>query len=874
MSISSLDSPPQETIKADRLGFAGFVLDRGAGRLLGQDGEVRLRPQAFRLLEVLLEAAPRILSQDELLDQAWGVEHLSPASVKQAVSEIRQALGDDPARPSIIETVHRRGYRVIAPVRPVVRTPDLSTRPLAAVPREESAEETELPAAPEPGPAPAPRPLRRMAALLAVLALAAFSFGVAARFLPEDPGTRPAPARAAAPARPALAILGFKNLSADPQDDWLSGALSEILAFELTAAGRVRMIPGEAVASMKRELALSGSENHSRSGLGRIARNLGTDLVLTGSYLKEEGGRLRLQVLLQDARTGETVAWAREAGTREELAGLAAAAARSLQATVGGNAAAGAVPAEAATLATSAESLRLYAEALERLRQWDAPAALALLERAAALDPGSPFIQDALADAAFRLGFEARAREAAGRAAELAGDLPQPIRLGIEARSHEMRGEWERAATIYTELRRAFPDDLEHGLRLAKAQLSAGRTPAALATIAGLRRLAPPAGDDPRLDLTEGDALFRLGEYQRTLEATERGIAGAERRGMFLVAAAGRFDRAWALSRLGRPAEALADFAASRTLFLRTGDRGAAAASQVGRAAVLQATGRTAEAWKAYEEALSTLRAAGDRRREAKALNNFAVVLGEEGDYAGVTPLLERSLEIKREVGDLQGAAMTLVGLGNLLRVRGELRGAHLRIEEALDLSRSLNDAHVIAYALRAFARLLSKEGRTAEARSALEEAIWLTSRMGEKDGTAEARLALGELEAQSGRPDRAREQYEKALAEFQELDEPGDTAFTLLRLGGLNQEQKRYEDARTRYREALLLARKIKNDFYAAHCHIGLAEVAALLERPDAARAEYRKALALFEAQKNEEEAGKVREALAGLDRAGAKPS
>jgi DNA-binding winged helix-turn-helix (wHTH) protein len=93
------------------------VLDREAGRITGPDGEeVRLRPQAFKMLEVLVTAAPRILTQEELLDRVWGVEHLSPASVKQTVSEVRLALGDDPARPAVIETVHRRGYRCIAPV--------------------------------------------------------------------------------------------------------------------------------------------------------------------------------------------------------------------------------------------------------------------------------------------------------------------------------------------------------------------------------------------------------------------------------------------------------------------------------------------------------------------------------------------------------------------------------------------------------------------------------------------------------------------------------------------------------------------------------------------------------------------------------------
>ena len=125
-----------------KLHFGDFVLDREAGRLMGPEGEVRLRPQAFRMLEVLAEQAPKILSQEELLDQVWGVEHLSPASVKQAVSEVRQALGDHPARPVVIETVHRRGYRFIALIErieqieeapPPVRNPELA-RPIVISP--------------------------------------------------------------------------------------------------------------------------------------------------------------------------------------------------------------------------------------------------------------------------------------------------------------------------------------------------------------------------------------------------------------------------------------------------------------------------------------------------------------------------------------------------------------------------------------------------------------------------------------------------------------------------------------------------------------------------------------------------------------------
>lgn len=829
-----------------RVQFSGFTLDRESGLLLGPDGEVRLRPQAFRVLDVLVESAPGILSQEELLDRAWGVEHLSPASVKQAISEIRQALGDDPARPSIIATVPRRGYRFIAPVTPVQEAP----RPI----REEPPPVQDMPAA------RSARPAALLAILGLVLAAGVLAAGMSTRLAPRE---TPSEAPRAAAARPALAILGFKNLSAEPGDEWVSNALAELLSFELTAAGRVRLIPAENVARMERELSLAGGENHSRAGLARIGRNLGNDLLLTGSYLNEDGGRVRLQVLVQDVRTGETVAWARETGSREELAGLAAAAARGLHASLGGGRSP--LPA-AATLASSSASLRLYAEALERIRVWDDPAALRLLERAAALDPDSPFVQDALAGAAFRLGFDKRAREASRTAVARAGGLPREIRRGIESRSRVIAGEWEVAARIAAELRRAFPDDLEHGLDLAEAQRMAGRTEASLATLAALRKLPPPAGDDPRLDVAESDAAWQLGDFARSRDAAARAMERGAERGIAMVVAMGRFNHAWALSRLGQPGEALAELEASRTLYLRLGDRGAAASALLGRAMVLQSIGRTAESWKAYETALSTLREIGDRRREAKALNNFATVLNDEGNLAAAIPLLERSLEIKRETGDLQGAAVTLAGLGNTLRVRGDLEGAHRRLEEALDLSRGLGDDHNTAFALRGLARLLSQEERFGEARSALVEAIALCAKTGDGDGAAEARLALGELEEKTGRLERARELYRLALADFRRLDLPADELFSHLRLALLSREQRRLDEARASFQEALALAGKLRNDYYSAHSRMGLAEVSALQGRKEAARAQYREALALWEKLGKREEAEKAREALAGV--------
>ncbi|MFP4207620.1 MAG: SUMF1/EgtB/PvdO family nonheme iron enzyme [Wenzhouxiangella sp.] len=99
--------------------FGPFELDPRSGVLRGPGGEQTLRRQTCRLLEVLLERAPEVLDRDTLLDLAWGRTALSANVLPQAISELRQALGDQAQSPSYIETLHRRGYRVICPVEKV-----------------------------------------------------------------------------------------------------------------------------------------------------------------------------------------------------------------------------------------------------------------------------------------------------------------------------------------------------------------------------------------------------------------------------------------------------------------------------------------------------------------------------------------------------------------------------------------------------------------------------------------------------------------------------------------------------------------------------------------------------------------------------------
>lgn len=75
----------------------------------------RLENRAARVLELLCERRGEVVSQEHLVDQIWGGRALSQNSVAVVVGDLRRALGDDARQPRYIETVAKRGYRLIAP---------------------------------------------------------------------------------------------------------------------------------------------------------------------------------------------------------------------------------------------------------------------------------------------------------------------------------------------------------------------------------------------------------------------------------------------------------------------------------------------------------------------------------------------------------------------------------------------------------------------------------------------------------------------------------------------------------------------------------------------------------------------------------------
>lgn len=85
----------------------------------GDDERIRLTPKAFAVLRYLVDHAGRLVTQDELIEAVWPDIFVQPEVLKGQILDIRRALGDRPKDPLFIETLPRRGYQFIAPIKDV-----------------------------------------------------------------------------------------------------------------------------------------------------------------------------------------------------------------------------------------------------------------------------------------------------------------------------------------------------------------------------------------------------------------------------------------------------------------------------------------------------------------------------------------------------------------------------------------------------------------------------------------------------------------------------------------------------------------------------------------------------------------------------------
>jgi DNA-binding winged helix-turn-helix (wHTH) protein/cytochrome c-type biogenesis protein CcmH/NrfG len=204
--------------------FGAFRFDRVTYQVIRGSETVDLTPKLLDLLLYLLERPATLVTKEELLDALWPGANVTENALAQAVSELRQGLGDEASAPQFIRTVARRGYRFVAPVTPL-RPPVPERQPVSAA-----------------------------------------------------TSSLPLPAATERDAR-AVAVLDFVHTSADPGDAWLAAGIAETVTNDLRRLGHFRVVDRRRVVEAAR--ATDGS-------LDAISSTLGVRLLVVGSVQRSQ----------------------------------------------------------------------------------------------------------------------------------------------------------------------------------------------------------------------------------------------------------------------------------------------------------------------------------------------------------------------------------------------------------------------------------------------------------------------------------------------------------------------------------------------------------------------------------------------------------
>ncbi len=262
---------------------------------------------------------------------------------------------------------------------------------------------------------------------------------------------------------------------------------------------------------------------------------------------------------------------------------------------------------------------------MAKLRVYDAIAARDLLQKAVAADPNHALAHSALAAAWALLGYDEKARLSAKSAYELSASLSREDRLLIEARYRETSKEWDNAAESYRTLFGFFPDNLEYGLLLARAQTRGGKGKEALATVESLRRLPPPAGDDARIDLAASEAWASLGDFKQGQASAAQAAQKARAQNAKLLLARALYRQGFSAREPRRPDGAMTAVEEAGRIYQTVGDRYGLASTLEVTGQVLVDRGDYPGALGKFKDELAIAREVGNRKAEASALNNMAL---------------------------------------------------------------------------------------------------------------------------------------------------------------------------------------------------------------------------------------------------------
>ncbi len=811
--------------------FGLFEANPIEGVLRHSGTKVKIQEQPFRLLLLLLERPGEVVTREELRQRLWpeGTYVDFDGSLNVILKRLRAAIDDDPENPRFIETIPRRGYRFIAPVSVTEKTSERELPQAPAIvavsaPAKTMDSPARLSDTAIASPGRSPREGRHLTYAGSALAVLVFTIGGWLawhyRWLPERSFSQSTPIQM----RKSVAVLGFRSLSRRTEDAWLATALSEMLSTELAGGEKLRLVSGEDVAHLRLSSPWPQTDTLDRGTTTRIGTALNSDVLVLGSYVTigpADHSNVRLDVRMQDGKTGEILTEVAEVGSTQDLFHLVSRVGAKLRGRLGlqelqSTEEAGVL----ASLPLDPDAARPYALGVARLRVFDALAAKDLLEQAAEADPKFSLVHSMLARAWAQLGYEQKRREEAKKALDLAIDLPRAQRMLVEGEYYESLGKQEQAASVYHALFELFPDNLDYGLRLAAAQTLSGHGSQAMETVHQLRRLPPPLSEDPRIDLAEKRAM--KSNIPAELALVQSAIRKASERGQKLVYALAKKEECTILNYSEHPGQALASCEDAYSVFLAAGNKSAAADALRNMADTWGTLGNYQQAIETYGRALILLEGLGEHNKTGAVFNNMANCFENMGNLNRAEQLFRAAQVEFEQAGDVSNQITAMENIGDILYLRGNLAGADKLYQEALrtgasiatsdpylqyrladlDLIRGrVEDARQLAQqsvdgyqatqgsyqyltaAMRVLGEVLEAQGDLAGARSQFEQSLAIAQKIGALVNAAESREELAHLAIEESHPEQAEALLRNAIAEFEKekSDPDSSSAYTLL---------------------------------------------------------------------------------------------
>ena len=245
--------------------IAAWLIEPRLNTVSNNGTTVQLEPKVMEVLVCLARHAGEPASKEELLHAVWPNTFVTDDVLVRSISELRRVFGDDARESRIIQTIPKRGYRLLVPVEPV------------------SGEQRALPAPQSQEPAMMGRNWRILAlvsggvATLLLILLGALYVSSRERRLGKsaDPQIR------------SLAVLPLENLAGDPTQEYVSDGMTDALITDLAQIGSLKVISRTSCMQYKQ----------TRKSLPEIEHELKVDGIVEGS-IQRSGNRVRITAQL------------------------------------------------------------------------------------------------------------------------------------------------------------------------------------------------------------------------------------------------------------------------------------------------------------------------------------------------------------------------------------------------------------------------------------------------------------------------------------------------------------------------------------------------------------------------------------------------